>query len=193
MFIWTLPCIITALTRHAPDLAHFVTEVHERGDLDAVLEEKFRHLHISIDYAVMEKASRVMMLEASFDWDDVGTWTAAAKYFNRDPHGNAANAELSVLGAENNIVFTGAGKRVALLGVNNLIVIESDDALLVCHARDAERASNNSCAKFRRNCNEPHPRRRSRGGAHRVGRFGRVGMHGPSAGNARRAQRKARG
>src|SRR5439155_4132587 len=125
MFIWSLTAILSALQRHAPELAGFIENVHVTKNLDRALTEKFPHLpKISVDYAIMEKAERVLMVEAAFDWDDVGSWTAVAKYLSRDEHGNISNnSQLTPLDAENNLVFTSQPKQhIALMGVRDLII-----------------------------------------------------------------------
>src|SRR5207253_10655925 len=105
--------------------------------------EKFSTLpKTSFDYAVMEHADRVLVLEAECDWDDVEVWQAVARYFPKDSRGNAANCGLTALEASDNIVFDDAGNNVALLGVNNLIVVRTRDAVLVCHRHHAEKIKN---------------------------------------------------
>ena len=94
---------------------------------------------ISIDYAVMEKAARVLMVESAFDWDDVGSWIAVAKYLADHGAGNVGNCEVNALDATGSIVFSAQKKRVALLGVSDLIVVDTPDALLVCSRHEAER------------------------------------------------------
>jgi mannose-1-phosphate guanylyltransferase len=139
MFIWTLPAIISAFERHVPELAEFIGEAHESKDLNALLAETFPSLpKISIDYAVMEKAQRVLVVEAAFDWDDVGSWPAVAKYLAHDGAGNASNTELTAIESLNNIVFSGDKLRVALMGVRDLIVVQTGDAILVCRRDHAE-------------------------------------------------------
>lgn len=140
MFIWTIPAILSALRRHAPELSMFVTRLHSGEDFARMLGDVFPKLpKISIDYAVMEKAGRVLMVESAFDWDDVGSWTAAAKYFADQGGGNVGNSEISALEASRNIVFTAQKKRVAILGLDDLIVVDTPDALLVCSRHEAER------------------------------------------------------
>jgi len=139
MFIWPLKSILSAFKRHAPALASFVQHIHESRDLERSLNEHFSHLpKISIDYAVMEKAQRVLMVEAAFDWDDVGSWTAVSKYLPKDDGGNLSNTGLTTLGASDNIVFSQNKRQVALMGVRDLIVVETADAILVCHREEAE-------------------------------------------------------
>ena len=90
----------------------------------------------------MEKADRVLMVEASFDWDDVGSWRAVASYLARDRQGNAANCEVTALNASNNIIFNDSLTKVALLGVDNLIVVRTSDAVLICDRHEAEKIKN---------------------------------------------------
>ncbi len=141
MFIWTLPTVMNELAQHAPGLADFVGEIRKSSDLEATLASQFeRQEKISIDYALMEKASRVLNIEATFDWDDVGSWISVAKYLKNDDANNAVNTTVSVLDAKDNIVFSkDKNRRIALLGVENLIVVETDDALLVADRDEAER------------------------------------------------------
>src|SRR5436190_949201 len=94
---------------------------------------------ISFDYAIMEKADRVLVVEAGFDWDDIGSWHAVANYFEKDKRGNAANRAITAIDSSNNIVFEENGTTIALLGVHDLIVVRTPDALLVCHRHEAER------------------------------------------------------
>jgi mannose-1-phosphate guanylyltransferase len=138
MFIWSIPAIMGELTKHAPELAAFVARMRTSADLTALLDSDFPKLpKISVDYAIMEKAARVLELEASFDWDDVGSWLAVANYLET-VDGNASNSPVTAQDAAHNIVFSSAGKHVALAGVQDLIVIDTGDALLVCHRREAE-------------------------------------------------------
>ena len=140
MFIWSVPAILSEFSRQMPELADFISQVKNAPDFATVLATRFSTLpKISIDYAVMEKAGRVLCLEASFDWDDVGTWPAVASYLPTDEHENASNCAPTLLDARGNIVFSDAGKTIALLGVSDLIVVQTADATLVCHRQEAEK------------------------------------------------------
>jgi mannose-1-phosphate guanylyltransferase len=86
----------------------------------------------------MERASRVLNIEATFDWDDVGNWTSVGRYLKTDDEGNQHNCDLSQQDAANNIVFTQTGQHVALIGVQDLIVVASKDGLLVADRSKAE-------------------------------------------------------
>ncbi|MFT5106635.1 MAG: mannose-1-phosphate guanylyltransferase [Verrucomicrobiales bacterium] len=141
MFIWSVPTVIKELTQHTPQLVDFIEKVKVAEDLPAMLVEEFPKLEkISIDYALMEKASRVLNIEASFDWDDVGGWVSVAKYIDQDDKENSANTTVTNIDSSDNIVFTKGAKQgphVALLGVHNLIIVQTDDAILVA---DRDRA-----------------------------------------------------
>jgi len=139
IFVWTVKAILTELNRHAPELGEFVSAVRHSSDLAKMLKMRFPSLpRISIDYAVMEKAGRVLVKPATFDWDDVGSWTAVAKYFDQLSNGNSANCPVTSDNAGNNIVFSKDKLRVALLGVNDLIVVQTQDAILVCNRHEVE-------------------------------------------------------
>jgi mannose-1-phosphate guanylyltransferase len=143
MFVWSVATVLSEFNRHAPELADFISQIRAPGELEKVLRERFSKLpRVSFDYAIMEKADRVLVVEASFDWDDVGSWRSVAKYFKNDQHDNAANCAITAVDATNNIVFDQTGANVALLGVHNLVVVRTNDAILVCHRHQAEKIKN---------------------------------------------------
>ncbi len=143
MFVWSVPTVLSEFNRHAPELADFISQVRSPKDLDKVLHERFAKLpRISFDYAIMEKTEHVLVVEASFDWDDVGSWQAVAHYFKKDEHGNAANGALTALDSSDNIIFNDGETTIALLGVHNLIVVRTGDAILICHRHQAEKIKN---------------------------------------------------
>jgi len=140
MFVWAVPTVLREFNRHAPELADFLSQLRALGNFDNALRDRYTGLpRISFDYAIMEKADRVLVVEAGFDWDDIGSWRALANYFQKDKRGNAANRALTAVDSSNNIVFEEGGTTIALLGVHDLIVVRTPDALLVCHRHEAER------------------------------------------------------
>lgn len=140
MFVWSIPAIMGELTKQTPALAEFVARMRTTSDLTALLASDFPKLpKISVDYAVMENATHVLQLEAGFDWDDVGSWVAVGKYLEAQSGGNVSNVPLTLHDASHNIIYSTGHKHVALSGVQDLIVIDTDDALLVCHRSEAEK------------------------------------------------------
>jgi mannose-1-phosphate guanylyltransferase len=142
MFVWSLPVVIQQLGAHAPELAGFISELCHSRDIPATVAAQFPLLTpISIDYALLEHAERVLNIEATFDWDDVGSWTALPSHLGQDERGNTLRGPVVLLDADRNIVLSG-NKTVALCGVSDLVVVETDDAILVCHRNAAQQIKN---------------------------------------------------
>lgn len=140
MFFWTVPTVRENLTQHCPELADFIHALSTAEDFDATMKERFPKLtKLSIDYALMEKAPCVLNVEATFDWDDVGNWTSVGVYLAKDHEGNQHNCLLNQIESTNNLVFSQTPQHIALLGVHDLMVISTPDALLVAHRSQAER------------------------------------------------------
>lgn len=139
MFIWTIPAIFSEFSRHCPALADFVSELRTSSDVEATIKHQFGKLpKLSIDYALLERSSHVLNIEATFDWDDVGNWTSVAKYLDEDGEGNRHNCKFTPHEASGNLVFSQTKQHVALLGVQDLIVVPTKDALLIAHKGHAE-------------------------------------------------------
>jgi mannose-1-phosphate guanylyltransferase len=137
IFLWKSGTFLREAKRLKPELAEFV-EQFPKKDFGAYLAEKFPALpKISVDYAIMEKASHVTVAEARFDWDDIGSWTALPAHLPTDEHGNTLRGAVVTHDAKNNIALA-HGRLIALCGVSDLIVVETNDTILVCHRDAAE-------------------------------------------------------
>jgi mannose-1-phosphate guanylyltransferase len=137
MFFWRVGTFLGEADRNAPELAAFIRAFpKEAKSAVPYLQEKFSLLpKISVDYAIMEKARTVETLLAEFDWDDVGLWTSLPKHLPKDAAGNATRGTVFAASSANNIALSN-GRAIALVGVSDLVVVETPDAVLVCH-RDA--------------------------------------------------------
>lgn len=134
MFIWNVAHVRHELANCSPELAEFISACATAPDKAGFITSAFPKLTpISIDYALMEKAGRVLNFEACFDWDDVGSWISVGKYLPSDSESNACNApeKLTLQNSTGNIVFNATGKRIALLGVSDSIVVDTGDSLLI--------------------------------------------------------------
>ena len=137
IFLWKTDTFLKEARKHLLELVPFI-EGFPKGDPSAYIAEKFPALpKISVDYAIMEKAARVAVAEARFDWDDVGSWTALPPHLPLDAEGNTIQGVVALHGSKNNIVIS-RGRTIALCGVSDLIVVETEDAILVCHRDSAE-------------------------------------------------------
>jgi mannose-1-phosphate guanylyltransferase len=141
MFLWQAETFLAECRKHQPDLEKFILEF-PHGNHSTYLAERFPLLpKISVDYAIMEHASKVAALIACFDWDDVGSWTALPSHLGIDANGNTLKGRVLTLGAANNIVVA-RDRTIALCGVSNLVVVETEDAVLVCHRDEVQEIKN---------------------------------------------------
>ncbi len=143
IFIWKLSTLMKEFDRQLPGhaaLARMLAQTGGAAEWDAAAREHFPALKkISIDFGIMEKAESVATVASDFNWDDIGSWSAVAPYMDKDA-GNAQGPETRILAVDSakNLVFA-PGKRVALVGVENLAVVVSGDDILICPlARDQD-------------------------------------------------------
>jgi len=141
MFVWSTKSAISELKEHSPNLALFTEEISNTSHPQEFIDETFGSLDsISIDYALMEKSQKVVNIEATFDWDDIGSWISVAKYLNEQGSGNKTSHYITEIDSKNNIIFnTHDSKHIALLGVSDLIVVQTDDALLIADRNQADK------------------------------------------------------
>lgn len=143
MFIWSVKTITDAFRQHAPHLESMLNrlgDAYANGDIEqALIEEYGKCDKISIDYAVMEKVENVIVAECSFDWDDVGSWTALRNQVRPDKDDNVVRGLFESIDSSNNIVVSDSKHLIAAIDVEDLIIVHTDDATLVCNAKSAQR------------------------------------------------------
>jgi mannose-1-phosphate guanylyltransferase len=141
MFFWRTEVVLEELGRRLPKTATLLASLPAFGDahFSARLKKVFPLCeNISIDFAVMEKSDNVSGIAAAdFGWNDVGSWNAVYDLLGRDRQGNSIGPDSVCLDSHNNFVDA-RGKMVALLGVRNLIVVDTPDALLVASRNRAQ-------------------------------------------------------
>ncbi len=135
MFVWSLQSIRKAFAASQPILADKIDSwaaCPDEAAFEAALEKEFPLLDkISIDYAVMEKASNIVVCQGAFSWDDVGSWPALESHLPQDSDGNASMGDVQTLDSHRNIVVS-EGRLTALIGVENLVVVQAEGVTLVC-------------------------------------------------------------
>jgi mannose-1-phosphate guanylyltransferase len=87
---------------------------------------------IAVDYAILEKADNVVVFPATFDWDDIGSWAALTRHLGKDATGNVVRGNAVIEQGTGNIVINEGGQFTAVLGADNLIIVQTRDATLVC-------------------------------------------------------------
>jgi mannose-1-phosphate guanylyltransferase len=135
--------VIDGLARHSPEVHDVVTRIAAAGapgtrEFTGALETSFADApSISIDYALMEKADNVLVVDATFDWNDVGHWLAMRELWPDAGGRNAARGEVLALDSTDNIVY-GPDRLTALIGVRDHVVVSTADVTLVCPADRAQ-------------------------------------------------------
>lgn len=154
MFCFTAAAILAALDKHAPDVLHAAQRVAQRSAMDAsgqVLFDaaSFSELpNVSIDYAVMEKAANVAVIPCAFGWSDIGSWKAVAETRETDEAGNSTEGD-TILVNSRRTYLRSEDRLVAAVGVEDLVVIDTPDAVLVAH-KDSSQQVKDIVAKLKR-------------------------------------------
>jgi mannose-1-phosphate guanylyltransferase len=142
IFVWRAQTILDCLARYRPEMHARLMQIAEAGAsarFDEVLRREFAAMEkISIDYAVMERAEDVAVIEAPFDWDDVGGWLALERYRPHDDRGNVADAARHlVLNSSGTLIRAHDPSHVVVVaGVKDLVVVVTPDATLVADKHD---------------------------------------------------------
>lgn len=139
MFVWKASSILANLDKFLPDMTEGLTQISDCfgtegfGDKLNAVFPKFRSE--SIDFGVMEKAADVYTIPGNFGWDDVGNWLALERINRTNEYGNMVQGDVITIDTKNTSVC-GNKKLIALVGIEDLVVVDTDDALLIC-AKDS--------------------------------------------------------
>lgn len=143
IFIWSTATILEALRKFKPDLHQLFTEkddLYNTSDEQAYVNACFRACEdISIDFAVMENARNVSLVLATFDWSDLGTWSSLYTHLEKDYNGNAVIGDhVHMINSTNCIVNLPNNKLALIEGLNDHIVVESDNMLMILNKQDEQ-------------------------------------------------------
>ncbi|MCL2348623.1 MAG: sugar phosphate nucleotidyltransferase [Planctomycetaceae bacterium] len=147
IFVWKARRILDMIDRYQPEMGRHLKNIADavkNGDFPETLEREFQAIQgISIDYAVLEHAESMVTIEATFAWDDVGTWQSLDRVHagKHDASGNLADrCRLIAVDASHNIVrCDDPDQWIALVGVENLIVVQTKQGTLIAHKGDEEK------------------------------------------------------
>ncbi|KGK24401.1 MULTISPECIES: mannose-1-phosphate guanylyltransferase/mannose-6-phosphate isomerase [Pseudomonas] len=146
IFCFQVGTVIEEFTQHAPDVLEAVEHTLESSRCStssgytclALEPESFAKVpDISIDYALMERSRKVATVPCDIGWSDIGSWNAVSELTPPDEQGNRFEGEVMAYGASNNFVTT-ENRLAALVGVENLLVVDTSDALLIAHKDHAQ-------------------------------------------------------
>ena len=161
MFCFRADALLRAFAAHAPDLsraAEALWNKHRTGQFDAMATVEFdpdlfaKLPNLSIDYAVMEKAANVACVRGTFDWSDIGSWQALSEVLPADALGNRRSGRTMAVGTSNTTIHAG-DRLVAAVGVDDLIIVDTPDAVLVAH-RDRTQSVKDIVAELKKTGDE---------------------------------------
>ncbi len=138
MFAWKASVILEAIEEYMPQLYEQLLKIEAALDKDKttqseVIKNVFNEVEsISIDFGVLELARNCAVVPGKdFGWNDVGSWDAWAEHFSKDQKQNLLHGDAIAIDSNNSVVFS-TGRFIALVGVEDMVVIDSGDAVLVC-------------------------------------------------------------
>lgn len=146
IFCFRISTLLDELRQHAPEILAAadhclsLSPVHDSAGvlLQELQTDSFSQLpDISIDYALMERSDRVAMVPAGFDWSDIGSWTALADLIPADQHNNRVEGDTLMEDTRNTFILS-EKRLVATVGVENLIIVDTCDAVLIANANRAQ-------------------------------------------------------
>jgi mannose-1-phosphate guanylyltransferase len=148
MFVWSFVTITEGLQKHQPEILQACQRWFEAAGNPAKLRKILARDYpaikkVSIDYALMEHAHNVVVADGIFEWDDLGSWAALGRHLKADPEGNCAVADFIHVDAARNLIFDARSKArrtpVAVVGLRDAILVQTDDATLVAHKSQAQK------------------------------------------------------
>lgn len=149
MFVWKASTILNNISLFLPDLftgLEAIGEAFGTDRFDETLREAFgRFPSESIDYGVMEQASDIYTIPGNFGWDDVGNWLAMERINQTNEFGNMVQGDVVTIDTKNTIIC-GSKKLIAAVGLEDLVIVDTEDALLICekgHTQEVKKVIEN--------------------------------------------------
>ncbi len=142
MFVWKASAILDEISKHLPELYHVLESIRRQWaggeDWQEVLRQRFAEMpSVSIDYGVMERSDNVRLVPVDIDWSDVGSWDAVYDVSDKDADGNVIDGQVLALGCRNSLL-RGKRRLLAVSGLEDIIAVETEDAILLCRRGDSQ-------------------------------------------------------
>lgn len=135
MFIWKAKAVLDAFKKYLPDMYNEILKITDEN----IKKEVFEKIQdISIDYGIMEKANNVLVVEGNFKWDDVGSWQALERVFEKNDTGNISIGNILSIDTKNSIIYSDK-ELIATIGIENLVIVSSENAILVCSKNEVQK------------------------------------------------------
>lgn len=158
IFIWSVQAITTAFNKFQPEMYQLFSNgtlyYQTEKEQEFITENYEKAENISIDYAILEKATNTFVLPVNFDWNDLGTWGALYDKLDKDSNNNAVvNAKPFLENTTNTIIRTTTQKTVVVDGLTDYIIVDKDDALLI-YPKSKEQNIKQIASKIKKNGNK---------------------------------------
>ncbi len=143
MFVWKASTVLREIESHLPtmyeELSKTSDELYTDYHIPSIKDFYYACESISIDYGIMERSNSVFVVPGEFGWNDVGSWSAVFDLAEKDKLGNAIQSvNATFAAAENNLIVSNSEKMISLVGLDNVAVVETDSAILVCNLNTAQ-------------------------------------------------------
>ena len=143
MYIWRADDILAAFERYLPVVHRLFAPLSESfgtdGEAAAVADAYTRSPKISIDYGILEQAEGVLVVPGAFGWSDVGDWRAVHELSEQDDAGNRAEGDVILQDTARSYARSTEGRLLVLVGMEDTVVVDTGDAVLVCHREQAQK------------------------------------------------------
>lgn len=141
MFVWKTSVILKYFEELLPDIYECLMEIEQAigtGKEQETIERVYPTIpKISVDYGIMERADNVIMLEGDFGWNDVGSWDVLDALYDTDANNNVVYGNQIHIGSRNCIAYS-KDKLIATIGLDNIVIVETDDVVMVCNKDRAQ-------------------------------------------------------
>ena len=142
VFVWKASTILELFRRHEPEMYEALMGIGEKlgtAEGDKLLAAEYPKLKdIAVDYAIIEKAENVAVISADIGWEDVGSWAGLGEVLEGDDEGNITHGNVLTLDTKNTTIYGIRDKVIAAIGLDNVVIVDTGDALLVCDKSKAQ-------------------------------------------------------
>ena len=136
MFFFSLDTFINEMKVNAPEIGNKISELHQgNNDMAAVFEAM---QGISIDYALMEKTKKAVVVEANFEWDDLGAFDAMDRVNDKDENGNIVKGDVIAIDCSDSIIINNSDRIATAYGLEEMVLIQTNDSVMSCKKSDSQ-------------------------------------------------------
>jgi mannose-1-phosphate guanylyltransferase len=140
MFIWKNTVITEEIRRYLHDYTNLLETIRRYPDFHKGIKEIFPMFRSeSIDYGIMEKSENILVIPCSFGWDDAGSWNALFRINKTDADNNFLKGNIQTINCKNTVVYSTTQKKIAVIGLDSVIIADTDEAILVCSTGETDK------------------------------------------------------